>query len=267
MSCSWQPDVLSRRHVEGLIAEGQTLIILDGHVLKLDAWMSYHPGGHKAIQHVVRHDATDEITALHSAQTRSLMSRFRIGRIDGRWENFTPPSQGGVYRLYSEQDCDQGCDRGGDATFADAATPEVSHPSSIPLANMTNGNNLGARVTTANMTLSLREPLASTSRRLDPRSELLAAHSQREIDFDLSKYPLLDNKTQDDIVEKYRLLNHQIQAEGLYDCNYLAYTWEAARCSALFAGMLLLLHKGWIIASAILLGAFWSQLVFHRTRC
>lgn len=111
------------------------------------------------------------------------MSRFRIGRIDSRWENLIPPIQGGVYRLYSEQDCDQGCDRGSDATFADTATPEVSHPSSILLANVTNGNNLGARVTTANMTFSLREPLTSTSQRLDPRSELLlellAAQSQR----------------------------------------------------------------------------------------
>ena len=55
--------ILSRRDVEGLIADGRTIIIVDGKVLKVDAWLAFHPGGDKAIQHMVGRDATDEVNA------------------------------------------------------------------------------------------------------------------------------------------------------------------------------------------------------------
>ena len=53
--------VISRREVEGLIAEGRTIIIFDGDVLRLDGWLDKHPGGRLAILHMVGTDATDEI--------------------------------------------------------------------------------------------------------------------------------------------------------------------------------------------------------------
>ena len=55
--------ILSRRKIEGLIANGGTVIILDGRVLKADSFLKYHPGGEKAIMHMVGRDATDEINA------------------------------------------------------------------------------------------------------------------------------------------------------------------------------------------------------------
>ena len=55
--------VLSRDTIEGLIAEGRKIIIVDGKVLKVDAWLSYHPGGDLAILHMVGKDATDEVNA------------------------------------------------------------------------------------------------------------------------------------------------------------------------------------------------------------
>lgn len=55
--------VLSREHVRSLIANGQTVIIVDGYVLRVDAWLPYHPGGDKAIKHMVGRDATDEVNA------------------------------------------------------------------------------------------------------------------------------------------------------------------------------------------------------------
>lgn len=58
-----QYPVMTTREVEQLIAEGRTIVILDQHVLKVDAWMKYHPGGDKAIQHMVGRDATDEVNA------------------------------------------------------------------------------------------------------------------------------------------------------------------------------------------------------------
>lgn len=54
--------VLSRREVEALIADGRTILIVDQHVLKVDAWLKYHPGGDKAIMHMVGRDATSEVT-------------------------------------------------------------------------------------------------------------------------------------------------------------------------------------------------------------
>ena len=55
--------VYSRRQIEGLIADGRTIIIVDGKVLKVDAWLKFHPGGDKAIKHMVGRDATDEVNA------------------------------------------------------------------------------------------------------------------------------------------------------------------------------------------------------------
>ena len=55
--------LLSRRQIEGLIADGRSIIIVDQRVLKVDAWMKYHPGGDKAIKHMVGRDATDEVNA------------------------------------------------------------------------------------------------------------------------------------------------------------------------------------------------------------
>lgn len=55
--------LLSRRYIEGLIAEGKHVFIHENRVLKVDAWMKYHPGGEKPIQHMVGRDATDEVNA------------------------------------------------------------------------------------------------------------------------------------------------------------------------------------------------------------
>jgi delta8-fatty-acid desaturase len=54
--------VYSRGEVEALIASGRSIVIVDNKVLKVDAWLPYHPGGDKAIQHMVGRDATDEVT-------------------------------------------------------------------------------------------------------------------------------------------------------------------------------------------------------------
>ena len=55
--------VLTRREIEHRIAEGQKLFIFEGHVVRADAWLNYHPGGDKIILHMVGKDATDEVTA------------------------------------------------------------------------------------------------------------------------------------------------------------------------------------------------------------
>lgn len=44
-----------------MIAEGRHIVIVENKVLKVDAWLPYHPGGDKAIKHMVGRDATDEV--------------------------------------------------------------------------------------------------------------------------------------------------------------------------------------------------------------
>lgn len=54
--------VIARGEIEAMIADGRKVIIFDQHVLKVDPWLQYHPGGDKAILHMVGRDATDEAT-------------------------------------------------------------------------------------------------------------------------------------------------------------------------------------------------------------
>lgn len=54
---------MSRREIEGLIASGKHVIIVNQFVLRVDPWLKYHPGGDIAIKHMVGRDATDEVNA------------------------------------------------------------------------------------------------------------------------------------------------------------------------------------------------------------
>lgn len=56
-------NVLTREEIESMVAAGRSIIIVDGKVLKTDAWLNFHPGGEKAIRHMVGRDATDEVNA------------------------------------------------------------------------------------------------------------------------------------------------------------------------------------------------------------
>lgn len=52
---------MSRDEVEALIADGHQIVIYQDHILKVDQWLPYHPGGDKAMLHMVGRDATAEI--------------------------------------------------------------------------------------------------------------------------------------------------------------------------------------------------------------
>ncbi|KAG0157452.1 hypothetical protein PDIDSM_4637 [Penicillium digitatum] len=100
-------NVFSRREIEGMLAEGKLIVIVDGNVLRLDSWIKYHPGGDMAIKHMIGKDATDEVNALHSQEARQRMSKFQIGRVEGHWTNFLPPIQGGKFRPLTEHEIDE----------------------------------------------------------------------------------------------------------------------------------------------------------------
>ncbi|KAK0611140.1 fatty acid desaturase-domain-containing protein [Immersiella caudata] len=242
----------SRREVEGMIAEGRSIIILDGFVLKVDAWLKYHPGGPKAIFHMVGRDATDEVTVLHSPEARAMMDRYRIGRVEGRWVNFLPPIQGGVFRPLGEEEED----------VADTPPPS-SHASSrspSPPAVFDEGEGLRNRkVKGAPSVSSVEED--ETEKPFDGMAHLDML-TKKEIKLDLERYPPLDGATQDEIMHKYRLLNQRIRDEGLFQCNYRAYGIECCRYTLIFIAMLFFLRIGWYATSGFFLGAFWHQLVF-----
>ena len=53
--------VYMRRQIERMIADGKVSVLVDDMVLRLDSWLKFHPGGDKAIRHMVGRDATDEV--------------------------------------------------------------------------------------------------------------------------------------------------------------------------------------------------------------
>ncbi|KAJ3555212.1 hypothetical protein NPX13_g10403 [Xylaria arbuscula] len=254
---------MSRREVEGLIADGRMVFILDQYVIKADAWAPYHPGGDKAIRHMIGRDATDEVTALHSREAREKMNRYRIGKFEGRWANFIPPIQGGKFRRLSE---------------AAGLDDEVDCPTTSAASNASSSDS-GSRPPSpvfdeaVDATLRKRHaPVASSAESVCSASSVEPAEdggmsflntiTHEKTALDLEKYPPIDPATQDNIVSKYRELHQRVKDEGLYQCNYLDYGIECFRYSLLAITSFLFLRWGWYATSAAFLGALWHQLVF-----
>ncbi|KAH7081563.1 fatty acid desaturase-domain-containing protein [Paraphoma chrysanthemicola] len=259
--------ILSRREIEGLIANGRSIVIVDDKVLKVDAWLPYHPGGEKAIQHMVGRDATDEVTRFHSAQTLKIMSRYQIGRVEGRWTNFRPPIQGGHFR--KEDDMDETPEQDDISVNAVSGSDSNSSPSSAEQSPTFEPADRPSTVrrrdtskigrTSSNSSISSVEIDESAP---EPKMSVLDRRTQQELDFDKAKYPAVDFETQDNITRKYRELQKRIKAEGLYDCNYSAYGIECLRFTIFVSAFLFLLKSGWYISSAVPLACFWHQLTF-----
>ncbi|RQM07572.1 hypothetical protein DH86_00002022, partial [Scytalidium sp. 3C] len=157
---------------------------------------------------------------LHSREAKEMMLRYRIGRIEGRWQNFVPPIQGGKFRPYVESEPDND---GEGLPETEQSSPAASRPPSEvfdleePTIRQRREFKGGAlRSSSASSTSSITD---------DERDGLsyLDAETKQQMDLDISKYPSLDPATQDEIVAKYRLLNQRLWDEGYYDCNYMAY--------------------------------------------
>ncbi|KAJ5334612.1 hypothetical protein N7541_004454 [Penicillium brevicompactum] len=248
--------LLSRRYIEGLIAEGKHVMIYENRVLKVDAWLKYHPGGEKPIKHMVGRDATDEINALHSQEARERMPAYQIGRVEGTWINFLPPIQGGKYRIYTEDSC-----LSEEESTAQESSSGSSQDESTPPSPIFDPVDSPSAVRQRKSPNSKAGPSASVERS-QPQPAFLDARTQEQIDFDIAKYPSLDTARQEEIKRKYRELNERIKAEGLYNCNYSSYAIECCRYT-LFAGLsYMFLRMGWWATSAFFLGCFWHQLVF-----
>ncbi|KAJ5725967.1 Delta 8-(E)-sphingolipid desaturase [Penicillium malachiteum] len=246
--------LLSRRYIEGLIAEGKHVFIFEDRVLKVDAFIQFHPGGEKAIKHMVGRDATDEINALHSRYARDLMAKYQIGRIEGVWTNFLPPIQGGKFRLHTED----ACSSEEDLMSQDNTSQEGSLPPS-PIFDAVDAKSTTRRRKYSNPDTAPSTPPEKASQH---RPAFLDARTKEEVIFDTAKYPSLDQANQESIKAKYRALNERMPAEGLFDCNYSAYMVESCRYSLFAVLFYVFLRLGWWATSAFWLGCLWHQLVF-----
>jgi sphingolipid 8-(E)-desaturase len=192
------------------------------------------------------------------------MRAFRIGRVEGRWTNFVPPIQGGIFR---KQLGDNVIEKEAPAIPESESSLSCSEEPS-PVFEPADSQGLQSRKSRNHVSSSCVSPASSVSS-VDLEDDLvhsnlshLEAYTKKEIDSDLLKYPSLESNTQDEIVRKYRALNDRIREEGLYRCPYSAYLIEICRYVLLASMSLAFLKMKWYCASGIALGLFWHQLVF-----
>lgn len=183
------------------------------------------------------------------------MLSFQIGRIEGGWVNFLPPIQGGKFRLYNDDT----------VADSDASSQQSSRPPSPIFDKPDEKTGLRRRKSTASSVSSATTtPPAGPKATSDsePKPFFLDARTQQEIVLDISKYPSLDQEYQDKIRARYRVLDEEIRAAGLYQCNYFSYFIECCRYTLFASLAYLFLRLGWYGTSGFFLGCFWHQLVF-----
>ncbi|KAH0489925.1 hypothetical protein TgHK011_001416 [Trichoderma gracile] len=279
--------VLSPRVVEGMIADGDSIVIFQDYVLRLNGWLDKHPGGSLVIQHMVGRDATDEISAYHHVSTLRTMAAYRIGRKPiGPWVNRTPPIRGGIFRKYnlhnepeipdsSEPESLSDTDNESSVELSSATTStslsQCSSPAlqsvdkaetSIPSLMLGPGLEQGLRKRVASSSASSVVDAESAGSPTTRRAEYTSRFVREGAEKSSREYPSVDPEVQQGIIERYRALHQQIRDEGLYNCRYSEYGKEMIRYSILFISFLFALHHGWYMTSAVFLGLFWHQIMF-----
>ncbi|CAF3476706.1 hypothetical protein SNK03_001975 [Fusarium graminearum] len=258
-------NILTAAAVERMIADGQTIVVFEESILKLDGWMERHPGGRLAVLHMVGRDATDEMKAYHSESTLRTMKAYRIGRKQGPWTNRTPPIRGGIFRKDAPEEVELS-DSACSDTEESLANSSILDDAASSASSATDDVVVGGGDDILK-TEGLRHRSATIkSEPNNKRSAILRvanAGVAREIQTDLENYPPPeDTKVQTDIRRKYQLLHDRIRDEGLYQCPYIEYGKELARYTTLFALFGTLFYNQWYITSAIFLGLFWHQIMF-----
>lgn len=202
------------------------------------------------------------------------MLTYKIGRYEGRWQNFVPPIQGGIFRSQEELESAQLASQleiEDDLSEENSPLPSPIFDPVDVISTARQRRGLARRESDGG---SSATSISSGDLEEDdePKMSHMDLRTREEIRLDLAKYPPLDPGMQDDIVRKYRLLYKRIQDEGLFNCNYTAYAWEVLRYSLLFLTSQYFLRKAWTLTrwsatasyaiSAVFLGLFWHQLVF-----
>lgn len=277
--------ILSRSEIEHRIALGDAIVIYEHHVLRLNSWLKLHPGGDKAVYHLVGRDATDEMIAYHSEQTQKTFLRFKIGEVAHRWENMRPPIQGGVFRTLGQRGTSSSetdsCSQDGDTTADAASDEELMLPEKSGQEKSGQGKSgqeksgqekkkrtmmAGEIAATRIKPLIKGSEIPSLPAREAFRKEVVTnpaeTYDQTKTAEDIRNLPSLDPETQESLSREYNHLHQQIIDAGYYQCDYWAYGREAFRISSLFLVSFTLFHYSWYFLSAVALGFAWQQLVF-----
>ncbi|GEQ72340.1 hypothetical protein JCM33374_g6027 [Metschnikowia sp. JCM 33374] len=263
------------KQIEELIGEGKVIIIYQNSVLNLTSWLKFHPGGDKAVYHMVGRDATDEMLAYHSEESIAIFHKWKIGEIDSQWKNMLPPIQGAVYpsvkNLKKSPDLDDkldlaspvGSDDNSSETSVELEEPEVN----IKLQKA--GYPLGTvkpviPQTTEYVDSSNKDqffPVSTSEVIVDPK-ELMSSFENGIVRDELSRLPGLDYETQNTIREKYNKLHGTIIKNGFYKCDYSNYVREIVKIASLFLYSFSFLHIGHYFLSALFMGTAWHQMTF-----
>lgn len=231
--------IYSPREVEHLIASGHSVVVYKDTLLKLDNWMKFHPGGDKAMFHMIGRDATDEMNAYHCDETVNTFKRWQIGLIKGPWDNMLSPIQGGKFRLLGHETAEIGLP--GEVEVA--IIPKI--PSGVILS----------KEKTEYFPISSDQPIR------DPKL-VIDDYDNTKVAQDLNDVPSMDYETQRAISQRYNELHDKIKKAGLYDCNYIEYFHQFLINLSLILYCAVFFKIKWYFLSACFLGVFWQQLVF-----
>lgn len=223
----------------------------------------------------------------HSTKTLRLMNKYRIGRIDGPWLNFTPPIRGGLYRDRRDEANESASSDDDElhSTFStsNSSTTSVDSVESLSIVKPTGDSLRVASVRKGHpihrlghaVTTQQSKPRSAyfesevnnvshedtVSRQYQTPAEYGASAVQRAIDKDVEEYPSLDAETQQKITMKYQALHQRVKDENFYVCRYGEYGKELVRYAVLFSLFLVALRAEWYITSAAFLGFFWVSLL------
>lgn len=272
-----QPKILSRGEIIELISQGKAIVIYKNYVLNLTSWLPKHPGGEKAVHHMIGRDATDEMNAYHSAESIESFTNWKVGQIDYFWENLLPPIQGAVYtgadkamasHTLLENKLDQGSASNSDVDLVSSA----SSTSSIDEENkpkVVENKGLGfpkGKVEANKTRIITKENMdevfpVKDYPIIDPK-ELVQNYDNALTQQDVLGVPSLDYKTQQHLRDKYNELHAKVINLGLYECHYWSYVRELIKIGSLVLYSFSFLKLKYYFLSAIFIGLAWHQGTF-----
>ncbi|CUM67951.1 uncharacterized protein PRCAT00005664001 [Priceomyces carsonii] len=262
--------IIPRSRIIELISQGNAIVIYKKYVLNLTSWLPKHPGGEKAVHHMIGRDATDEMNAYHSTEAINVFKNWKIGEIDYYWENLLPPIQGATYTKAVQQSgsllevkLDDLLTEGSEAELNSSA----SSINSLEFENKGLGYPGGKVEATIPQNMLVLEsnkedlfPVKSDVI-IDPHL-LIQNYDNKLAQQDVLKMPALDYNTQQYLRDKYSDLHEILIKNGFYKCNYWSYFRELVKISSLLLFSFSFLKLSYYKISAILLGMAWQQMTF-----
>lgn len=260
--------VLKQQDVIDLLNKDRAVVIYKDNVLDVTNWMVRHPGGDKAILHMVGKDATDEMLAYHGEETVDQFLKWRVGKIQGPWENLLPPIQGGIYanwRRKGSTKLDRKLDNESDDTSISSILEQEMEPPVAGTSRLRTSANIvpvvpqNVMITEENKDMLF--PSYKNETIVDPKI-LMEKYDNELTRQDILNLPPLDYKTQNQLREEYTKLHEIVIKNGFYKCLYWNYIREIIKILSLFLYSLSFYKLGYFRISAVCLGFAWQQGTF-----